>query len=292
MANIIIPEVEEIIDKEFRVLDKGFVRLVQYMGSDESIVQAARVSYGKGTKTPSDDRGLIRYLMRHSHTTPLEMVELKFHAKMPIFVAREWIRHRTANVNEYSLRYSEPEGDYYIPEVGTIGFQDKTNKQGRINEGVPEGLAIGLRAELENFSKEALRKYKNYNEKGIAREICRMFLPVNTYTQWYWKIDLHNLFHFLKLRMDKRAQYEIREYANVMAKITEKVVPMAYEAFEDYKLNSMNLSKLELKALNAIIEEGINIDEVYEQYGFKKGRELNELKDKLEVILKKENVSG
>jgi len=288
MGRVIIPEAEEVLDKEFKVLDHGYVILVDYMGGDESIVQAARVSYGKGTKKLSDDRGLIRYLMRHDHTTPFEMVELKFHCKMPIFVAREWIRHRTANVNEYSLRYSEPEGDFYIPDASQIGYQSKDNKQGRSLENVPDELKEKVQRYMKEISQEAFKKYQELNQAGIARELARALLPVNLYTRWYWKIDLHNLFHFLRLRIDPRAQYEIRVYAEMMAEITKKVAPLAYEAFEDYKLSSMTLSKLEIAALDSILEGENKVDGVCEKVGFKKGRELNEFKEKLEVLLKKE----
>ena len=284
-------DLEELKNKEFKILDKGYVMLVDYMGNDDSIIQAARVSYGKGTKKVSEDRGLIRYLMRHDHTTPFEMVEFKFHCKMPIFVAREWIRHRTANVNEYSLRYSEPEFDFYIPDLNNIGAQSKSNKQGRTNEAVTEELGNEFIKDLTRISEETSKIYKDYSDKGIARELCRMFLPVDLYTRWFWKIDLHNLFHFLELRMNQRAQYEIRQYANTMYnEIVKKIVPIAAEAFEDYKLNSTNLSKLEIKALDLILE-GKEIEKACEESGFLKGRELNEFKDKLEIILKKENVS-
>jgi len=288
MSRVIIPEAEEILDKEFKVLDHGYVILVDYMGGDESIVQAARVSYGKGTRKLSDDRGLIRYLMRHDHTTPFEMVELKFHCKMPIFVAREWIRHRTANVNEYSLRYSEPEGDFYIPDASQIGLQSKSNKQGRNLQEVPDELKEKVQRYMKESSQEAFKKYQELNQARIARELARTLLPVNLYTRWYWKIDLHNLFHFLRLRIDPRAQYEIRVYAEVMAEITKKVTPLAYEAFEDYKLSSITLSRLEIEALDVILGGENNVDEVGEKVGFKKGRELNEFKEKLEILLKKE----
>ncbi len=291
MAKVIIPDAEEILDKEFKCLDKGFVLLVDYLGGDESIVQAARVSYGKGTKTVSDDRGLIRYLMRHDHTTPFEMVGLKFHCKMPIFVAREWIRHRTASVNEYSLRYSEPEGDYYLPDLEAIGFQTKGNRQGRTEEPVPAEVGEKFRQYVKEISDSALQKYQELNQAGVARELARMILPINFYTRWYWKINLHNLFHFLKLRLDERAQYEIRVFAQKIAEITRKVAPLAYEAFQDYKLEAMYLSKLELQAFDLILE-GQEAEEVCDKVGFKKGRERNEFKEKLEVLLKKEKLAG
>jgi len=287
MSRLIIPEAEAILEKEYHCLDKGFVTLVDYMGGDESVVQAARVSYGKGTKSVTDDRGLICYLMRHDHTTPFEMVELKFHCKMPIFVAREWIRHRTASVNEYSLRYSEPEGDYYVPDLEAIGFQTKGNRQGRTDEPVPPEVGRRFQEYVKEISEQALQKYQEMNEAGVARELARMFLPVNFYTRWYWKINLHNLFHFLRLRLDQRAQHEIRVYAQKMAEITKKVAPVAYEAFEDYKLKSLHLSKLEIEALDLVLE-GMEAEEACDKAGFKKGRERNEFKEKLEVLLKKE----
>ena len=232
-----------LISKEaIQCLDKGFVRLVDSMGSDDSIVQAARVSYGKGTKKRTQDRGLIRYLMRHKHTTPFEMVEFKFHAKMPIFVARQWVRHRTATINEYSLRYSEARDDFYIPNFDDIHFQSTINKQGRAETEVPDELKNRVISHFEEISKRSFDLYSEMNENGIARELARAILPVNFYTEWYWKNDLHNTFHFLRLRMDAHAQYEIRVYANAMAEIIKKIVPMAFEAFEDYVLNGLDFS--------------------------------------------------
>lgn len=246
------PEVDQIIGKRYPVLDKGFVGLVDYMGGDAAIVQAARVSYGKGTKSVSDDSGLIRYLMRHRHTTPFEMVELKFVASMPIYVARQWVRHRTANINEYSARYSEMPEKFDIPELERINPQSTTNKQGR--EGaLPDGVTSDFRSSVESVSKMAYAEYQKGLQAGIARETARIVLPLNTYTEWYWKIDLHNLFHFLSLRLDKHAQLEIRQYAEVMAQITKMVVPIAYKAFEDYVLNGTSFSGLEQNALSYIL---------------------------------------
>ncbi len=221
MAHITNPKAEEILDKEFRVLNHGFVRLVDYMGGDESIVQAARVSYGKGTKSVSEDRTLIRYLMRHQHTTPFEMVEFKFHVKLPIFVARQWIRHRTANVNEYSGRYSIMPEEFYVPEETAIKYQSQSNKQGRDNEEVPPEIRKRVLEILLKEQKSAFDGYQEMLDYNIARELARINLPLSLYTQWYWKIDLHNLFHFLKLRMDKNAQFEIRVYAEKMAEIVK-----------------------------------------------------------------------
>ncbi|MFQ6615494.1 MAG: FAD-dependent thymidylate synthase [Fidelibacterota bacterium] len=240
-----MPDDPRIPEGAIQCLDKGFLRLVDTMGGDEAIVQAARVSYGKGTRKVSQDRGLIRYLMRHQHTTPFEMVELKFHAKMPIFVARQWVRHRTANINEYSLRYSEARDEFYIPDPGLIHFQSKLNKQGRRESDVPQDLTDKVVRYFREISEKSFALYSELNELGIARELARAVLPVNLYTQWYWKNDLHNIFHFLKLRMDDHAQYEIREYAKAMAVLVKKVAPMAFEAFEDYQMSGWVLSNLE-----------------------------------------------
>ena len=267
-------------------LDKGFVRLVDYMGSDDSIVQAARVSYGKGTKKRSEDRGLIRYLLRHSHTTPFEMVEFKFHVKLPIFVARQWIRHRTANVNEYSGRYSVMEDEFYMPEMSNIHFQSKLNKQGR-DDSVDHEPSEALRQQFIDKAEETQRKsysdYQEFIEVDLARELARINLPLSMYTQWYWKIDLHNLFHFLRLRMDDHAQYEIRVYAQAMAEIVKEVTPLAYAAFEDYVLNAVKFTKGELKLMQSMFA-GISIDEkAAKDCGVSK-REIRELEDKLKFI--------
>ncbi|PPB80157.1 thymidylate synthase (FAD) [Albidovulum inexpectatum] len=227
------------------VLDHGFVRVIDYMGNDAAICQAARVSYGRGTKSVSNDEGLIRYLMRHWHSTPFEMCEVKFHVKLPVFVARQWIRHRTANVNEYSARYSILDREFYIPAPEHLAAQSTTNNQGRgeVLEG-DEAARV-----LQILREDAMRSYDHYEEmlsqdgkKGLARELARMNLPANIYTQWYWKIDLHNLFHFLRLRADAHAQYEIRAYADVICDIVRDWVPLAYKAFEDYRLGGATLS--------------------------------------------------
>ena len=227
------------------VLDHGFVRVIDYMGDDSAIVQAARVSYGAGTKHVSNDEGLIRYLMRHWHSTPFEMCEVKFHVKLPVFVARQWIRHRTANVNEYSARYSILDREFYIPEPGQLAAQSTVNNQGR--GAVLEG-AEAARV-LEMLKSDAMRAYDHYEamlsqdgQQGLARELARMNLPANVYTQWYWKTDLHNLFHFLRLRADAHAQYEIRVYAELMCKLVADWVPLAYAAFADYRMGGVNLS--------------------------------------------------
>lgn len=232
-------------------LDHGFVYLVDYMGNDQSIVEAARVSYGKGTKTVNEDRGLIRYLRRHWHTTPFEMVELKFHAKMPIFVARQWIRHRTASVNEYSGRYSEMLNEFYLPDVSVLKKQSKSNRQGRGEDLSP----AQQKRVIEVLKNDYERSYLNYQDflsedVNLARELSRIGLSVANYTQWYWKINLHNLMHFLKLRMDPHAQHEVRVFAEAIAKILKDAMPLAYEAFNDYVLESMQLSGLERKVLS------------------------------------------
>ncbi|WP_444463165.1 FAD-dependent thymidylate synthase [Rhodobacter capsulatus] len=230
------------------VLDHGLIRVIDYMGDDAAICQAARVSYGRGTKAVSDDRGLIRYLMRHWHSTPFEMCEVKFHVKLPIFVARQWIRHRTANVNEYSARYSVMDREFYIPAPEHLAAQSTVNNQGRgqVLEGAEAARVLDLLRE------DAMRAYDHYEDMltpdadtgklGLARELARMNLPANVYTQWYWKIDLHNLFHFLRLRADVHAQYEIRVYAQIMCDIVKDWVPQAYEAFEDYRLGAVSVS--------------------------------------------------
>lgn len=228
-----------------QVLDHGLIRVVDYMGDDSAITQAARVSYGRGTKSVSTDEGLIRYLMRHWHSTPFEMCEVKFHVKLPVFVARQWIRHRTANVNEYSARYSILDREFYIPSPEHLSAQSAVNRQGRgdLLEG-EEAARV-----LDMLREDAMRSYDHYEamlsqdgQKGLARELARMNLPANVYTQWYWKVDLHNLFHFLRLRADAHAQFEIRAYAETMCHIVKDWVPFAYRAFEDYRLGGTQLS--------------------------------------------------
>lgn len=234
------------------VLDHGFVRVIDYMGDDAAITQAARVSYGRGTKAVQTDEGLIRYLMRHWHSTPFEMCEVKFHVKLPVFVARQWIRHRTANVNEYSARYSILDREFYIPAPEHLAAQSTVNNQGRgeLLEGAEAARVLAILRE------DAMRAYDHYEQmlsqegqKGLARELARMNLPANVYTQWYWKIDLHNLFHFLRLRADAHAQYEIRAYANTICGIVRDWVPLAYAAFEDYRLGGVTLSARAVEVL-------------------------------------------
>ena len=240
-------------------LDKGFVRLVDSMGGDDAIVQSARVSYGKGTSKVSQDRGLIRYLMRHRHTTPFEMVEFKFHCKMPIFVARQWVRHRTANINEYSLRYSEARDEFYFPDPNNIEFQSSVNKQGRMGE-VDEQLKKKVQAYFKEISDRSFEIYCELNEAGVARELARAILPVNLYTEWYWKNDLHNLLHFIGLRSDGHAQYEIRVFSDAMASFVKEVAPFAWEAYQDYVVKGMRFSKIEQSILERKLPERVLSD--------------------------------
>jgi thymidylate synthase (FAD) len=259
-----VPALEEILYKAFQVLDYGFIRVIDYMGDDAAIVQAARVSYGRGTRKVREDAGLIRYLMRHRHTTPFEMCEIKYHVKLPVFVARQWIRHRTANVNEYSARYSILDREFYIPAPEHLAAQSSVNRQGRgdVLEGAEAARVLDLLRE------DAQRNYDHYvemlNERedgsaidparsGLARELARMNLTLNVYTQWYWKTDLHNLFHFLSLRADAHAQYEIRAYAEAMLDTVRRWVPAACEAFTDYRLGGFALSAKGLGAVKRML---------------------------------------
>ncbi len=242
MAHCRVPEAEEILDTEFQVLDKGFVRLVDYMGCDQRIVQAARVSYGAGTKTFRQDKGLISYLLRNRHTTPFEQVVLTFHVKMPIFVARQWLRHRTARVNEISGRYSVMEAEFYEPAPDAVAQQSSNNKQGRDASPIDPETAELVRAEIAEQHDRSYRAYEALLNRGIARELARIDLPLSLYTQLYWQIDLHNLFHFLELRSDQHAQYEIRCYANTMLDIVRRVCPIASEAFDEYVREAVTFS--------------------------------------------------
>jgi len=245
MAHVVVPEAEALLDKEFKVLDKGFLRLVDYFGGDGRIVESARVSYGKGTRTVREDRGLIHYLMRNAHTSPFEQVVLTMHAKMPIFVARQWIRHRTARVNEISGRYSVMRSEFYLPDAEAIRRQSQTNKQGRSDEEVPEVLKGRVLEILTRGQESAYREYEEMVSGDVARELARIHLPLSLYTEWYWQIDLHNLFHFLRLRLDPHAQMEIRVYARIMLDFARAIAPVAVEAFEEYVLGSVRLSKEE-----------------------------------------------
>lgn len=286
MERITNKQLDEILGQEYPCLDHGFVRLIDYMGSDEAIVQAARVSYGKGTKHIHQDRGLIRYLMRHQHTTPYEMVEFKFHCKLPIFVARQWIRHRTASVNEYSLRYSEARNEFYIPDPAVIRLQSKTNRQGGSDETVPQRLQEKVLEVLQRHTHQTWEDYQELEQSEIARELARINLPVSLYTEWYWKIDLHNLFHFLRLRLDPTAQYEIRVYAEAMAEIVKIAVPMTWEAFEDYMLYAKNFSRQELELMNDALSQlpaALNWEEMAQARGLSK-REIAEFLSKIKVI--------
>lgn len=242
------------------VLDHGFVRVVDYMGNDDAVVQAARVSYGSGTKTPSDDRSLIRYLMRRWHTTPFEMCEVKLHVKLPVFVARQWIRHRTANVNEYSARYSILDKEFYFPEREQLMYQSADNKQGRLgllDDDDAADVLDWLQQDAENAyaSYNAMITSPEENGIGLARELARINLPTNIYTQWYWKVDVHNLMHFLRLRADPHAQYEIRVYAEAICEILKGWMPHTYEAFVDYQLEAESFSRMELNLLREMAQE-------------------------------------
>jgi len=288
---VIASELEKILYEAISVLDHGFVRVVDYMGDDSSVVQAARVSYGKGTKKVSTDSGLIKYLMRHRHSTPFEMCEIKYHVKLPIFVARQWIRHRTANVNEYSARYSILDKEFYLPSKENLASQSTNNRQGRGE------LINGKQADyiLDILKKDAEHTYANYelmlnekfdgdtinkNNKGLARELARMNLTLNTYTQWYWKTDLLNLMNFLRLRADSHAQYEIRVYADIMLDTVKKWVPITYDAFMDYRVGGTEVSAKGKIIIQKLIKgEEVNPDssglskrewnELMESFGFK-----------------------
>jgi thymidylate synthase (FAD) len=253
----VAPGLEARLGHPIPVLDHGFVRVVDYMGDDAAIVQAARVSYGAGTRTARDDAGLIRYLMRHWHSTPFEMCELKLHVKLPVFVARQWIRHRTANVNEYSARYSILDREFYIPAPEHLAAQSRANHQGR-GETLAADEAARVLAILREDSSRAYDHYQAMlsqdGQQGLARELARMNLPANVYTQWYWKIDLHNLFHFLRLRADPHAQYEIRAYAEALCEVVRDWVPAAYAAFEDYRLNAVQFSGKGMEALRRMLK--------------------------------------
>jgi thymidylate synthase (FAD) len=259
------PALEEILYQPIPVLDHGFIRVVDYMGSDAAIVQAARVSYGRGTKKVNEDAGLINYLMRHRHTTPFEMCSIKFHIKLPIFVARQWIRHRTAKVNEYSARYSILDKEFYIPAPEQLGAQSKKNRQGKgeLLEGrEAERVLALLRQDSEQvydhysemLNEDEAGNVRNESRKGLARELARMNLTLNYYTQWYWKIDLHNLLHFLSLRADAHAQYEIRAYADAMMDVVKRWVPAAYDAFRNYRMGGAEVSAKGLAAIRRMIK--------------------------------------
>ena len=254
MGHTIVPEAEKILDKEFPVLNHGFVRLVDYMGGDARIVQSARVSYGDGTKTVREDAALIDYLLRHQHTSPFEQVVLTFHVKMPIFVARQWIRHRTARVNEISGRYSIMRDEFYLPADMDVAKQSTDNKQGRSTEPVTHQYAAEVQEKLEKGQEQAYADYSALVDTGLARELARVNLPLSLYTEMYWQIDLHNLFHFLKLRLDGHAQKEIRDYAEVILEITKAVAPLATSSFENYMRNGVNFSGEEMEELRKMLD--------------------------------------
>ena len=283
-------ELEKILYEAIPVLDHGFIRVVDYMGDDTSIVQAARVSYGKGTKKVSTDSGLIKYLMRHWHSTPFEMCEIKYHVKLPIFIARQWIRHRTANVNEYSARYSILDKEFYLPEPNHLAAQSQNNRQGRgdVLKGeqakkVLDLLKTDAEKTYENYEMMLNEKYDgsviDENKVGLARELARMNLTLNTYTQWYWKTDLLNLMNFLRLRADDHAQYEIRAYADVMLDTVKKWVPITYEAFMDYRVGGTEVSAKGKSVIQKLIK-GQNI--TIEESGLSK-REWNELMEAFDL---------
>ena len=250
---------DDILGLATPVLDHGFIRLVDYMGDEAAIAQAARVSYGKGTKAVQEDRGLMRYLLSHRHSTPFEMCEIKLHVKLPIFVARQWIRHRTANVNEYSARYSIMDREFYVPEVQNIAKQSAENKQGRA-DGTDDMRADEIRQIIRDGANRAFDDYEvlvadeEPEDFGLTRELARINLPLSAYTEWYWKVDLHNLLHFLSLRADPHSQMEIRVYAEAICKIVEAWVPNVWEAFVNYKLESETFSKIEMKLLHKALE--------------------------------------
>ena len=289
-ARVTAPELEAVLYQPIEVLDHGFVRVIDYMGDDSSVVQSARVSYGKGTKKISNDKGLIKYLMRHRHSTPFEMCEIKFHIKLPIFIARQWIRHRTANVNEYSARYSILDKEFYIPSAKNLAAQSQINNQGR-GDALTDDEASNVIQILKNDAEQTYANYEtllNENssggvldegKSGIARELARMNLTLNTYTQWYWKIDLNNLLHFLALRADDHAQYEIRVYADVMLDLVKKWVPLTYEAFEDYRMGGTELSAKEIKLMRKLLK-GEKVS--FEEEGLSK-REWSELQRKFDL---------
>jgi thymidylate synthase (FAD) len=253
MGRCIVPEADEILDKEYPVLDKGFVRLVDYMGGDQRIVQAARVSYGEGTKTVRQDAGLIDYLLRNEHTSPFEQVVFTFHAKMPVFVARQWVRHRTARLNEISGRYSVMPDEFYVPALEDVAEQSSDNKQGRKNEPMEQNRGEAVRKAVEEVHRRAYAGYQRLLDDGTARELARIVLPLSLYTEWYWQIDLHNLFRFLRLRLDPHAQKEIRSYAAVIRNIAAKVCPLAFESFDRHLWGGAHFSDDEMAALKRLI---------------------------------------
>lgn len=279
MEKSVTKQIDVIGDERYvPIHNEGFVGLIECMGSDESIEQSARVSYSKGTRKVSDTRNLLRYLINHKHTSPAEQASVRFHVKLPIFIARQWVRHRTAKLNEMSLRYSEASDDFYIPSDDYIKKQSKNNKQGRDGDLSPEDL-IKFRDILQQNNTDSYNRYKQAVDMGVARELSRVMLPVNLYTEWYWKIDLHNFMHFSKLRMDSHAQMEIRDYASAMFGMVKQKFPILTEAFEDYSLNAVNFSAGEMRMLRSGHSIG-DLSRHYESYGLSK-REFEEYCNKL-----------
>jgi len=278
MAHCVVPEAEAILDKEFPVLNRGFVRLVDYLGGDERVVQAARVSYGEGTRSYREDAALIDYLLRHRHTSPFEQVILTFHVKLPIFVARQWIRHRTARVNEISGRYSVMKDEFYVPAPEDVALQSEDNRQGRAGEALGEAQAAAVRSSLAAGQERAYGDYAALIQGGIARELARINLPLSLYTEWYWQIDLHNLFHFLELRLDPHAQREIRLYGAALLEIARKVAPRCCESFERHLLGGVSFSGEEFEELQARLagREGILRGKALERFNekMKTGKQL------------------
>lgn len=296
-----VAALNEIMGHRLPVLDHGFIRLLDYMGDDADIVQAARISYGTGTRQISEDRGLIRYLLRHQHTSPFEMCEIKLHVKLPIFVARQWIRHRTASVNEYSARYSILESEYYIPTANQLAAQSASNKQGRDTDKLLDAdTATWVQQLLRRDAEQCAEDYRlllgeqrsavpnpsgNYanpglvpDYPGLARELARINLTLNTYTEWYWKTDLHNLLHFLRLRLDQHAQFEIRAYAEIIAKdIVQNWVPLVWEAFCDYQLNAYTLSAMEVVLVRQLLARTNTSLEKPERMSPREWREFNQV---------------
>ncbi|NLG08452.1 MAG: FAD-dependent thymidylate synthase [Deinococcales bacterium] len=254
MARLTVPAAEALLDQEIKVLDHGFVRLVDYLGGDARIVQAARVSYGDGTKTVREDAALIDYLLRNRHTSPFEQVIFTFHVKMPIFVARQWIRHRTARLNEISGRYSVMRDEFYVPGPAEVRRQSKTNRQGGDATEVPAELRERVIALLTAGQERIYDEYEELLEDDVARELARINLPLSLYTEMYWQIDLNNLFHFLRLRMDWHAQYEIRVYGDAMAQVAQAVCPLAYQAFEEHVLHGRNFARSEIELLRSALD--------------------------------------
>jgi thymidylate synthase (FAD) len=283
-----VAALEEILYEPVPVLDHGFVRVVDYMGDDAAIVQAARVSYGRGTKKVSDDAGLINYLLRHRHTTPFEMCEIKYHVKLPIFVARQWIRHRTANVNEYSARYSMLDREFYIPAPDQLATQSQANRQGRgdvlqgdeakrVLQLLQDDASLAYDHYVEMLNEEPDGSVVDAGRSGLARELARMNLTLNTYTQWYWKIDLHNLMHFLSLRADAHAQYEIRVYADAMLESFKRWVPITYDAFTQYRMGAVELSAAAMDVVKKLLAG----DAVSQETSAMSKREWRELMESL-----------